>query len=1046
MGQYDSIIKFLGKEDAYPADQIEKGLDTLDVDYESAGDIPDDNLANVDNLLNMFGGSSPSAASGEEVSVRDMGGENETGGLGEDEGSPAEPVSRGESSNDGFGGNQGAIFDIGDIEGIDESVLKEMENLDSPPPEISDLEKKWADRARQEAEKHEQPEGLENLPGLEMPENDMSMDFEVEGSRPMSEIPLQEEGENAGNSFDETKSTAGADTDFGDFLRDMREGENGAETPVNPIGTSDGDKTQTMGFEDFLKPDEYSTKTNLPGQDNDQRALQEILDSSVEGGGEPSGGEGTGETAFPDMQFDTGETPESGSSADVFGDLDNFANAGMESFGETSSPGEGFGSEPAGEPSLPGEDFDMSAHELSFSSSAFIPESSGTPELDQDRVLKIRTRINQMRDKNLRRKLRQAIIDGVLPQDATDRLVMMVLLGESDEAISNFLEGYADRIRVPEEKAVRPEAAATPKARRQVIYSDTIRKTEQSRKEAEKFMQMSALVFFAVVLLGFISWRVIFVPMASDRQYEAGIRAIQNEEYTLSEEKFLAGKQISGPQTHWYNRFADEYTKKKKFDLARKKYEEALDFRPLDRETLFNYGDFYKMIYPRQYDKAVELYNRVASRDKNDFDAQDKVGLAYIDWAKETADPDKKKEHLRDAYDVYANYIFKHEKHVGSYFRLLDIALMTRDEKQVDNLYGRIDFLNKKAINVKTMTELAKFYTDLKRYDQSKAVFDKLMSVDPMYDEAFYEYARYLAINTDYIKAMKALRYALKYNDKNGKAWNLMGEIFFIDESNPDHLESAIKAFENARNFTPDYYKPYINIGHIYFYRDLNEYIGTGSEKVDSQASERNQAQAFEYYKTARALIPKDMTDFDLSYNLSWLYYKNGQYQDAFNELAELYVDSPYNPAVIYAIANAYFHLGNYKLAKLQYDKAIEYYQAIADKVAYINPDLERHQEIYSQLARCYNNRGVVYSRWAKMSPRSVSVDMSQKALLDFYLAKNTANRIGVQPYNYAEVNIRTALDRGVRGREPMLDEFIPKRTTLRKFSEEFKQRVLENL
>ena len=55
MGNFDSIIKFLGKEEAYPPEQIEKGLDTMDETYDNLNDIPEDNLANVDNLLNMFG-------------------------------------------------------------------------------------------------------------------------------------------------------------------------------------------------------------------------------------------------------------------------------------------------------------------------------------------------------------------------------------------------------------------------------------------------------------------------------------------------------------------------------------------------------------------------------------------------------------------------------------------------------------------------------------------------------------------------------------------------------------------------------------------------------------------------------------------------------------------------------------------------------------------------------------------------------------------------------------------------------------------------------
>ncbi|MFN4217483.1 MAG: hypothetical protein ACK4HQ_08810, partial [Brevinematales bacterium] len=108
------------------------------------------------------------------------------------------------------------------------------------------------------------------------------------------------------------------------------------------------------------------------------------------------------------------------------------------------------------------------------------------------------------------------------------------------------------------------------------------------------------------------------------------------------------------------------------------------------------------------------------------------------------------------------------------------------------------------------------------------------------------------------------------------------------------------------------------------------------------------------------------------------------------------------------------------------------------------NPDSIRHKEVFTQLARAYNNLGVVYFTAARQNPK-MAQEYEAKALLYFYEAKNMANKIGLL-YPEAEYNIKVVLNKGVRGRMARLDETIVKRTSLQKILEELKNGMIDTL
>jgi hypothetical protein len=131
-------------------------------------------------------------------------------------------------------------------------------------------------------------------------------------------------------------------------------------------------------------------------------------------------------------------------------------------------------------------------------------------------------------------------------------------------------------------------------------------------------------------------------------------------------------------------------------------------------------------------------------------------------------------------------------------------------------------------------------------------------------------------------------------------------------------------------------------------------------------------------------------------------------------------------------------------LAEVNYLKAIDYFNDIAKRIKYINPDSLRHREVFTQLARAYNNLGVVYFMAAKQNPK-MAQEYEARALLNFYNAKNMANKINVL-YPEAEYNIKVVLNKGVRGRMARMDDTLVKRTTLQRILEELKNGMIDSL
>lgn len=1001
MGKFDGILKNLGREDAASPEQILSEMENQE-QMENLNDfsnVPDENFANVERLINgsAFGpaGTEDAASSGTAVNA----------------------------------------------EGISQDILGELSALDGPLPNIDEIQSHMQlTHYDQPMEEEEIPSAPEAFQSEAQPEENAPSDIFEPQFRTMPKFEPEEN-----SPAEETFPGMAPESDAS--LSDLFSELSGGETPAA------GETLPEFNFEETA---EIPAAEGMPGAGTAAEApSMEMPDFNFDlGETSPSAEAPSSEASFELPDLSGFESPTSGPTPEF-----NMEEPGME-LGNLETPD-------FGEIGLPeAEKGETELHEFSDIQDQIpsfnAPKDTIRPDilkgqggsfstnvgmdLDPDKAVKIRNRINKIQNPLLRKKVREAFLNPHIPGDVTAQLSTMLLLGEDEPALEQFLKNtISDAAIERQEKEIREAATRTREnepVRRKVVYTQETRKAQEFQQEFSHFSKIIFGIIAGSIIFGAVFMFTVWIPMVSDRAYVKGFKALEMQDSRSAEEYFTQGRKRGGPKLKWYNRYALEYIKQKDWTSAKKKFVEALEYNPLDEETIFNFAKYYKTVYPPRHDEAVKLYERLMKKKPSEFSYLDKTAFTLVEWGDITTDTDLQTKLYVQANDLYEHYLSLDRKgrFLPAYFRLLDIALRMKNESRIDTLYDTIDHINKKAVNFQTFTDLGRYYIDARRLDRAKKVFDKLMPFHPdqkkreevlLASDSWYEYARLLTLNMDYKRAIRAVEQSTNFNTNNGRAYNLLGEIFNINDSLPNNKVTALELFQTASRISPAYYKPYANMGHIYFYNNLNF-------QNPADAFSR----AFENYKYAAAYITSDTKDDMLSYNLGWLYYEYKDYDAALESFARLYVDEPANPVLSYDLANIYYQKGMYELARAEYDKAIEYYQAIADKIGYINPGLERHREIFTQLSRSYNNRGLVFTQLAKRGRRQ---DNEQKALLDFYRAKDSANKIDMI-YEFAEVNIKTMLNRAMKNRPWAFDSKLPMRTSLKKLLDEFREKMISTI
>ncbi|MDR2734913.1 MAG: tetratricopeptide repeat protein [Spirochaetota bacterium] len=683
-----------------------------------------------------------------------------------------------------------------------------------------------------------------------------------------------------------------------------------------------------------------------------------------------------------------------------FGDLGGFGSDFQSESSEAAFPGldEGFTTDYSS-----GDNFDNV--DLGFGSGVAVPSGGDEDyvepiELSDEDLRRIRKRMTIMTPR-LREAATRAISGDAIKPKAQNRLILMLLNKASMNEVRAFLEqelgeSLREEAEIPGMEAF-PEAAASPS--RRTPYPSIPR--ESAFGKIWPILRLSVLAVGVVVLCLLLYLLLIRPGMTGRDLMERGLASIRLEDYTEGEDFFRRGEVYLGKDIAWYRRYAETYNEMREPARAIRKIREGLAFAPRDFDSLMLLGDIHTET--KDFDSARETFLQMEKYYPESLKVPEKIGDVYLAMGDDRKSPD----YYELARIEYEKITDKDWKNLDGQFKTLLAYVKMRKLPQAEEKLRHIHRINSSAMHVPILTEYSALLQDNQKWSESRTMLESILDKDWQYAPAQYRMSKYYREQLDYKRALAHINNAVRYDKNSAVFHNERGEVL-LSFMRPD-IPEAMQSFTLARELDPKYPPPYINLGHIYY-----EHLTPG-DSGDLNLEERNYDQALENYENALYLMPADFNDEKFFYNLGWLYYRKKRYEDALVSWQRLYAENPFHPVISFSMGNAWLHLGKDDLAEAEYDKVMRYYETIAKRISFIDPDQKRHKNVFGMLVNSYNNLGVA---WEKRHQRLGDPEWEKRALMSFWKSRELADRLNKVGFEFPENNIRYVLHRDYRNRE----------------------------
>ncbi len=568
----------------------------------------------------------------------------------------------------------------------------------------------------------------------------------------------------------------------------------------------------------------------------------------------------------------------------------------------------------------------------------------------------------------IRKAVKDLIENNILSEGQINSLLKYVLSNPSSEQLKNYIKSIAPFYRFAEEGA----------GHRRVIYAAQKSKAEEAFEKVLRGSVLAVVGIGIIAIVGFIVFNTVSRNIYSENLYEKGLKLIDSGYYDEAENNFRRAEEIGGRKKEWYRKYALRYVYNNQPERAVKKLEDALKIWNYDYGLSLDYVDSLTKLPQPDFNKALKYSEEFRRVENNSFRGIDLNAQVYV----KMGDYYKSKIHYKDAEVLYLKYLKSQDnKHIPSLFRLISIYIRLDNKEKVDELYDYIKRLNEKAVSEVVGIEMARYYIDKNDLSRAKKVLFEVYTIKPKDPDFYYEFARYFIKNENYREAVKNLRIALSLNSKHSKSYVLLGDIDYLTKNK----SSAIENYKKALEIDPSLKEPYFKLGDI-FYED----------------EEYNTALGY-YLEGLRLGEPEDLDYLSkVNYNIARIYYRNSMLNESLRYLSASYVRGTYNPLISHFMGNIYLELGKPDMALVQYNKSIEAYNKIMEKIKVIDPKILRHRELVSFLIRSYNNQGVAYILIGGQNG-------VKNAMLSWWEAKNYAEKIN-SVYPNAEYNLKLVL------------------------------------
>jgi len=332
----------------------------------------------------------------------------------------------------------------------------------------------------------------------------------------------------------------------------------------------------------------------------------------------------------------------------------------------------------------------------------------------------------------------------------------------------------------------------------------------------------------------------------------------------------------------------------------------------------------------------------------------------------------EEKDQFKEAQSVYVNYTDKGGESTAILERLIGVFFGQEKYREALPYVEQLVTMDGSDLNIKV--KLGILYTDAKRYDDAKKVFEEILTVVPDSDRVLYylgalsaqmddketAIAYYVRIpsestlyNEGHIQIANILQeFALKDKDRDEARYlsfiedtlikipalkfdfNLNMASYFENQSQYSRSIASLEEVQTQTDFSEQ---------HVYYLATLYEKNKNSSKAAELMELilqknpnhahalnflgysllEKNQdlAQALKYIKKAVAVSPKDGYIRD---SLGWYYYKTGDFVKAGIEMKKAWELEQGDPTIARHLALTYFQLKQKELAQKFHSLALE--------------------------------------------------------------------------------------------------------------------------
>ena len=633
------------------------------------------------------------------------------------------------------------------------------------------------------------------------------------------------------------------------------------------------------------------------------------------------------------------------------------------------------------------------------------PEDAAAPEveLNDEEFAALQQSLNSL-PLNLKIAVEEAIAEQRGGPERTERLVRMLVEGETARHIADVAgKILGRRIEVPRGYEKRT-GVSFEEERQSFAY--------RFRENILPIVRVVGLTMLAIAVLTFLAYRFVYRPLHAQNLYEQGLDQIEADRYAAGNALFDRAVGVWPVKSRFYE-YAESFQDKRRYDLARAKYEQALRRYPGDKAGMLGYAAMESDLsnYPRAddllrvylegtgfpgggYIQNREFMSEIMDMPPNavpriegdpfDYDALLLRGDNYMAWAQE--DP----QYYENARRAYALALQHHGRRPELMFAFLEYFIETDNAEEVLRLTREFQADAGLEVDTEAYARLGGYLLDGGRrvggaqgrqmLDFVSPVLMRAVSVarerGRMLPSAHYHLARYYRnldqpvderIALDNAKAQfDALaergplerRQVAQYIDTDAR----LGEYYYRREEHltaREHFTEAIERYQNARDRGTVEAEPRFGRLHA-SYADLLYYV---SREYDEALA--NYAIAEENGYSTR----------DIDYKQGFIFYREADYQQALEHFFDAAGDYSQNRSVLYATANALYHRETLGAARGYYAELLEILEAEREGIQNLLLEEDsQHRGLIDYTIKVQNNLGVTLQRLARRSPENGEV------------------------------------------------------------------------